>query len=224
MILCVADVLSADELAQIQQWVQKAEFVDGKLTAGWHARLVKHNQQMDRKSEVYRELTQVVMAALKRNELFQMAARPKVIRPPLFSRYEVGMSYGTHVDNAVMNAPSQSMRTDLSFTLFLNSPNSYEGGELVIENTRGEEAIKLEAGSMVIYPSSTLHRVETVTSGSRLVAVSWIQSQVRSPEQREILFDLDTTRRSLFKQQGKTAEFDQLTKSVANLMRMWIEV
>ena len=224
MILCVADVLSGDELARIQQWVQTAEFVDGKLTAGWHARLVKHNQQVDRKSGVHRELTQTVMAALKRNELFQMAARPKVIRPPLFSRYEVGMSYGTHVDNAVMNAPSQSMRTDLSFTIFLNSPDSYEGGELVIENTRGEEAIKLEAGSMVIYPSSTLHRVETVTSGRRLVAVSWIQSQVRSPEQREILFDLDTTRRSLFKQQGKTAEFDQLTKSLANLMRMWVEI
>ena len=134
------------------------------------------------------------------------------------------MSYGTHVDNAVMATHSQPMRTDLSFTIFLTPPDSYDGGELIVESTQGEQLFKLDAGSMVLYPSSTLHRVETVNSGSRFVAVSWAQSTVRSPEHREILFDLDTARRSLFKQQGKTPEFDLMTKSLANLMRMWVEV
>ncbi|MGK7906638.1 MAG: Fe2+-dependent dioxygenase [Synechococcus sp.] len=224
MMICIAGVLSADELQQVNQLAAKQEFVDGKLTAGWHARKVKNNQQLRGGSDAHTKLTAIVKQALQRNELFQMAARPKTIRSPLFSRYDEGMSYGAHVDNAVMATQSQPMRTDLSFTLFLTPPECYDGGELIVESTQGEQHFKLEAGSMVLYPSSTLHRVETVTSGSRFVAVSWVQSTVRSPEHREILFDLDTARRSLFKQQGKTAEFDLLTKSLSNLMRMWVEV
>lgn len=223
VILCIAEVLSAEELSKIQHLGERGEFIDGKLTAGWHARKVKNNMQM-RGSDVLQEMTAAVMAALKRNELFQMAARPKTIRAPLFSRYDAGMSYGTHTDNAVMTGQSQPMRTDLSMTIFLSSPDSYEGGELVIESTQGEQAFKLDAGAMVLYPSSTLHRVETVSSGSRFVAVSWVQSLVRSPEQREMLFDLDTARRTLFQQQGKTATFDLLTKTQSNLMRMWTEI
>ena len=224
MIICIAGVLSADELLQVNQLAAQQEFVDGKLTAGWHARKVKNNQQLRSGSDAHAKLVAIVTKAIQRNELFQMAARPKMIRPPLFSRYDEGMSYGTHVDNAVMATQSQPMRTDLSFTIFLTPPDRYEGGELVVESTQGEESFKLEAGSMVLYPSSTLHRVEPITSGSRFVAVSWVQSTVRSPEHREILFDLDTARRSLFKKQGKTAEFDLLTKSLSNLMRMWVEV
>lgn len=230
MIVCMGGVLSASELSSIQEHLAGAPFVDGKLTAGWHAKQVKHNQQLSKTSPAAAELNSLVMKALRRNELFQIAARPKVIRSPLFSRYEAGMSYGRHVDNAVMSGAvdpserSQPMRTDLSLTLFLNAPDSYEGGELTIEDPAGEQTFKLDAGSMVLYPSSTLHRVEPVTAGARLVAVTWVQSTIRSPQHREILFDMDTARRSLFKQQGKTAEFDLLTKSMANLMRMWVEV
>lgn len=223
MILCIAWVLNAEDLSKIEHLSDRGEFADGKLTAGWHARNVKNNLQM-RGSDVSQDMSAIVMAALNRNELFQMAARPKTIRSPLFSRYEAGMSYGTHTDNAVMKSQSQPMRTDLSMTLFLSPPDAYEGGELVIESSQGEQAIKLDAGAMVLYPSSTLHRVDPVSSGRRFVAVSWVQSMVRSPEQREMLFDLDTARRKLFQQYGKTDAFDLLTKTQSNLMRMWAEI
>lgn len=222
MILCIGNVLSADELAEITSQLKTAEFVDGKLTAGWHARLVKHNTQL-KKGSTSETLTQRVSAALKRNPVFQMAVRPKAIRSPLFSRYEVGMSYGTHVDNAVMGE-GELMRSDVSFTLFLNPPSEYDGGELVMETTQGDQAFKLDAGAMIVYPSTTLHRVEPVTRGVRWVVVSWVQSLVREASDREILFDLDTARHSLFEQQGKTAEFDLLSKSLANLLRKWAEV
>lgn len=223
MILCIAEVLSPDELTKLASLSDRGEFADGKLTAGWYARDVKNNVQM-RGSDVARDMTAIVMAALNRNDLFQMAARPKTIRAPLFSRYEPGMSYGTHADNAVMKSQSKPMRTDLSLTVFLSPSDAYEGGELIIESTQGEQAIKLDAGAMVLYPSSTLHRVDPVSSGRRFVAVSWVQSLVRSPEQRELLFDLDTARRKLFQQQGKTDTFDLLTKTQSNLMRMWAEI
>ncbi len=223
MILCIAAVLNPEELKQIEQLANQGEFVDGKTTAGWHAQRVKHNWQLRSGSDIHKALTEIVMKALQRNELFQVAARPKVILRPLFSRYHPGMSYGSHVDNAVMTGQDQVVRTDLSFTLFLNSPDQYEGGELIIESCQGEECFKLEAGSMILYPSSTLHRVETVTSGIRCVAVSWVQSLIRSPEHRELLFELDTVRRTLFKQQGKTPDFDLLTKILTNLMRLWVE-
>lgn len=222
MLLCIADVLTPEELETIVAKLTAAPFVDGKLTAGWHARLVKHNIQLDSNTAVALELKQLVLNALQRSVLFQMAVRPKVIRAPLFSRYEVGMSYGSHVDNAVMGDPP--MRSDVSMTLFLNSSDAYDGGELVIETTQGEEAIKLEAGSMVVYPSATLHRVEPVTRGVRFVAVTWIQSLVRDAHSREILFDLDTARQAIFEKYGKTPEFDLLSKSHANLLRRWVEL
>lgn len=222
MLLCIANVLTSDELDLITSKLEGAEFVDGKSTAGWHARLVKHNTQLDSTAAVAEGLKSIVIEALQRNALFQMAVRPKVIRPPLFSRYEPGMSYGSHVDNALMGNPL--MRSDISMTLFLNPSDAYEGGELVIETSQGEEAIKLEAGSMVVYPSSTLHRVEPVTQGMRLVAVTWIQSLVRDAHEREILFDLDTVRQAMFEKYGKSSEFDLLSKSHANLLRKWVDL
>jgi PKHD-type hydroxylase len=222
MLLCIANVLTADELDLINARLATAEFVDGKSTAGWHARLVKHNLQLDSGAAITLELKSLVLQALQRNGLFQMAVRPKVIRSPLFSRYEVGMSYGSHVDNALMGDPV--MRSDISITLFLNPSHAYEGGELVLETPQGEEAIKLEAGAMVVYPSSTLHRVEPVTQGVRLVAITWIQSLVRDAHDREILFDLDTARQAMFEKYGKTAEFDLLSKSHANLLRKWVDL
>lgn len=220
MIFSIPDVLSASELQFIQSSLAQAEFVDGKLTAGWHAKLVKNNQQV--KTGSAQELKAKVEQALKQNALFQTAVRPRRIHSILFSRYEVGMSYGRHTDNALMGNPTL-WRSDVSFTLFLNDPSEYEGGELVIEGASDEQAYKLAAGAAIVYPSSTLHRVDPVTKGSRLVAVGWVQSLVREPGEREILFDLETVRRAIFAKEGKTAEFDLMSKSVANLLRKWAD-
>ena len=234
MLMCIADVLNTSEIEHTLSQLGKAQFVDGKLTAGWHAKLVKHNLQAQAgKSNLLPVLQQQFEQALRRHPVFDMAVRPKTIRPALFSRYEPGMSYGTHVDNAVMalddagvaTHPKQDrMRSDVSLTLFLSDPATYTGGELVIESTQGEQAFKLPAGAMVIYPSSTLHRVEPVTQGVRLAAVTWVQSLVRDMADREILFDLDTARKAVFAQHSKTAEFDLLSKSLANLLRKWVDL
>jgi PKHD-type hydroxylase len=222
MILCIGDILNPTELEAVVAKLETAEFIDGKATAGWHARLVKHNTQLPKGSPALAVVREIVHAALQRHVLFQMAARPHIIRPMLISRYDIGMSYGTHVDNALMHDPL--MRSDISMTLFLSDPTTYEGGELIIEGTQGEAAFKLSAGSAIVYPSSTLHRVEAVTQGIRLAAVTWIQSLVRDPNQREILFDLDTARQMLFEASGKTPAFDLISKSHANLLREWIEL
>jgi PKHD-type hydroxylase len=224
MILCMAEVLTSDELNWLVSELKDATFIDGKLTAGWHARLVKHNTQLkDDGSTRLQEVRALISQALKRHALFQMAVLPKAIRPILLSRYEAGMAYGSHIDNAVMGE-QERVRSDISLTLFLNGPETYTGGELVIESTQGEQAFKLAAGSMIVYPSSTLHRVEPVSQGVRLVAVTWVQSLVRDPSKREILFDLDTVRHTLFQKEGKTREFDLISKSHANLLRQWAEV
>lgn len=232
MILCIDAVLTQEELETLSNQLKSAPFVDGKTTAGWYARQVKHNTQIQ-PGEVAASVRSLILNALRRNALFQMAAYPKAIRPPLISRYDIGMGYGTHVDNALMggSAPSPSdpqqtdlMRTDLSLTLFLNSPEDYDGGELVIEDTLGHHSFKLAAGAMVLYPATTLHRVEPVTRGTRLVAVTWVQSLVRNAGDRELLFELDTARQSLFQKHGKTPEFDQITKCHANLLRRWVEL
>jgi PKHD-type hydroxylase len=219
MILCIAQVLPADLLADLTRYLAEAKFVDGNRTAGWHARLVKANEQLSPSDALHTDLIRRVNTAIEEHPLFQIAARPKAVRPVMISRYTAGMQYGTHVDDAIMGG----VRTDISFTLFLADPASYEGGELVMEGTGGEQSYKLDAGSMILYPSGALHRVEPVTSGARLAAVGWAQSLVRDAGKREILFDLDTVRRSVFQREGKTAEFDLLSKSTANLLRMWAE-
>jgi len=220
MILTIDNLLTSEEIEIIIERLSQAQFIDGKTTAGWHAKLVKNNKQLEKTSQKALELEELVKNALERNPLIKSAFLPKVIHSILFSRYETGMSYGSHTDNAFMGKPN-FWRSDLSFTLFLSSPFTYKGGELVIEAIDGDRSYKLEAGSAIIYPSSTLHRVETVTEGIRLVAVGWMQSLVREPNLREILFDLDTVRRSLFAQTGKTLEFDLLSKTHSNLLRHW---
>jgi len=223
MILSIANVLNATELQSLHQKLDLKDFVDGKTSAGWHARLVKHNTQLRSNAPALPELRNLVEQALKNNSLFQMAALPKMISPILFSRYDRGMEYGTHVDNAFMG-DNPRIRSDLSFTLFLSDPATYEGGELMIETTQGEQSFKLDAGAMILYPSSTLHRVELVTEGVRLAAIAWAQSLVKEPSEREILFDLDTIRQMVFARDGKNYEFDLLTKSYANLLRKWGEI
>ena len=222
MLLGVGAVLDETQIAGLRHRLEGQAFVNGAATAGWHAKLVKHNRQAGAGPET-RELQAEVGTVLARHELFQIACRPRRLRPVLFSRYEPGMEYGSHVDDAIMGG-QEPIRSDLSFTLFLSAPDAYDGGELVIEGSAGEQAFKLPAGSLVLYPSSTLHRVAPVTRGERLAAVSWVQSQVRDPACREILFDLDTARRTLFQREGKSREFDLLSKSLANLLRLWAEV
>ncbi|MEA5595992.1 Fe2+-dependent dioxygenase [Rivularia sp. UHCC 0363] len=223
MILVIENVLTAEELDIITDKLKDAEFVDGKLTAGWFAKTVKNNTQLSGDTDTDRELKTIAIEAIKRNRLFEAAVKPKVIRPIIFSCYSQGMYYGSHTDNAIMGG-EKPIRSDVSFTLFLNSPSSYKGGELVIDTSLGEQAFKLEAGSAIVYPSTTLHRVETVETGKRLAAVSWVQSLVREPSQREILFDLDTAKQIMFQKHGKTAEFDLISKTYANLLRKWAEV
>jgi PKHD-type hydroxylase len=219
MFLCIADVLGPDERTAVVGKLEATAFADGAATAGWHARLVKRNLQAPRDEPSLEELRARLTAAILGHPLFQLAARPKALTPLLLSRYEPGMSYGTHIDDALMGG----LRTDLAFTLFLSEPGAYEGGELVIETASGEEPYKLEAGSLLLYPATTLHRVEPVTGGHRLAAVGWVRSHVRDAARRELLFDLDTARRALFERHGKTAEFDLLAKCSANLLRMWAE-
>lgn len=220
MIFKIPDLLTVEELDRITTTLAQAEFVDGKLTAGWHAQQVKHNQQLKVGTDVVQELKAIVFQAFQRNALFQSAVRPKNIHSVLFSRYESGMSYGRHTDDALM---AGFWRSDVSFTVFLTAPESYAGGELVIEGADDERTYKLEAGSAIIYPSTTLHRVDPVTQGRRLVVVGWVQSLIRDAAQREILFDLDAVRRSIFMKEGKTSEFDLISKSVANLLRQWVD-
>lgn len=220
MIVCIADVLSPDEVTQIKAGLAEAKFVPGAATAGWHAKLVKQNEQVARQAA--EPLKAVVQNALARNALFQAIAYPRIIHSLLFSRYGVGMSYGRHTDNALMGG-ANFYRSDLSFTVFLSGPDDYDGGELVIEGADSEQPYKLAAGSAIVYPSTTLHRVEPVVRGDRTVAVGWVQSLVRDATRREILFDLETVKRSLFAQTGKTSEFDLLTKTTANLLRQWAE-
>lgn len=221
MIVCIGNVLTDDELGHIRTQLATADFIDGKTTAGWHARQVKQNTQLSQDSPALRDMQALILRAIQRHPVFQMAVVPKCIHPPLISCYDVGMRYGLHTDDAFMRNQNQTMRSDVSFTLFLNEPDHYQGGELVIDSSQGEQSYKLPAGAMIAYPSSTLHRVEPVTQGQRLAAVSWVQSLVRDPSDREILFDLDTVRRTLFEKGGKTREFDLLSKTHANLLRKW---
>jgi PKHD-type hydroxylase len=223
MILTLDQVLTPAELAVLQGDLAGAEFVDGKLTAGWHAQMVKQNQQVAAGDPLAQRCQITIAAALERHRLFQAAVRPKQVRPALINRYDVGMAYGYHTDNALMNAPEGMLRSDMSMTVFLTAPEDYDGGELVIETGLGEQAFKLAAGDAIVYPSSTLHQVTAVTRGTRLAAVTWIQSWVRSPAHREILFDLDTARQVMFAQQGKTPQFDLISKSLSNLLREWVE-
>ena len=180
---------------------------------------MKNNRQAEGSDRSIETIRKLVAERILGNDVFRLAVRPKMLSPLLFSRYEKGMHYGSHVDDALMGG----MRTDVSFTLFLSDPESYEGGELVIESASGEDAVKLAPGSLLAYPSTTLHHVSPVMRGERLAAVGWARSFVRDGAHREMLFDLDTARRQMFAKDGKTAEYDLVSKSLANLLRMWVE-
>jgi PKHD-type hydroxylase len=220
MLMQIAAVIVPADLAPIRQRFDALSFVEGTRTAGWHAKLVKNNLQADRQDPGYAALNQTVTDAIMRNMTFRLAAKPKTITLLLFSRYSDGMAYGAHIDDAVM----MNLRSDISFTLALSDPSDYDGGELVMETPGGEQDFKLPAGHMIIYPSTTLHRVQPVTRGERKSAVGWIQSQVRHAHHREMLYDLEIARRSMFEKTGKSRDFDLITKVAANLAREWTEI
>lgn len=220
MILCLDDILTAEERAEVERVLAYGEYEDGRITAPGAAE-VKHNRQLYPESPGARRAQEVVLAALQRHETFLLATRPRAMLPPRFSRYDPGMAYGWHVDDAIARAPL--MRYDVSWTLFLSDPADYEGGALVIETPVGEQAFRRPAGGLVLYPTTFLHRVEEVTRGIRLAAVGWVQSLVREAARREILYDLEMARRGLSQREGCTREYDLLGKSISNLFRMWAE-
>lgn len=221
MILALPDILPADAVRQLRDGFQRVAFRDGQASAGKQAKLVKDNLQAIPGDPAAEQIKAAISDAIFRHEEFRLAARPKKIGPLILSRYEVGMEYGTHVDHPIMN---HDLRRDVSFTLFLSEPETYDGGALVIVDAAGERAFRPSAGTLVIYPATTLHRVSAVTRGARLAAVGWAQSIVRDADKRELLYDLNRARLDLFDKYGKSENSDLLAKSAANLLRMWAEM
>jgi PKHD-type hydroxylase len=219
MQIVIGNVLSEAEIKTVLSALKRARFEDGRVTAGFAARLVKRNRQAEGSDRSLETARKLLAERILGHEVFRLAVRPKALSALLLSRYEKGMHYGSHVDDPLIDG----MRADVAFTLFLSDPKGYAGGELVIESAAGEEAVKLPAGSLVAYPATSLHRVADVTRGVRLAAIGWARSLVRDPARRELLFELDTARRQIFAREGKTVEFDLVSKSFANLMRMWAE-
>lgn len=219
MIIQIADALPREQVAHLCGTLagEGAGFSSGKTTAGWYVRNIKHNDQAS--GAVADEVVQEVRKALLAHPVFLSAARPKEFVKLLVSRYRPGMSYGTHVDDALMGGK----RTDMSFTLFLAGEDSYDGGELVIEGNDGDSVIKLPPGSLVLYPTTSLHRVNEVTRGERLAVVGWVRSFIRSPEQRETLFDLDQAIAGLQGAGVDRAVSNRVFKVRNNLTRMWAE-
>lgn len=217
MILHLSQCLSAIDLDAINTSIKDIPFHDGQSTAGRAAIQVKHNQQADmvESGGVLKLIEQRLLA----NELFCQATQPKQFVRLLLSRYQSGMRYGTHVDEALIN----NQRTDISFTLFLSDKTDYQGGELVLEDSSGERSWKLDAGDLLLYPSTYLHRVNEVTKGERLVIVGWVTSRVRDPNQREILFDMEQSLREEFNLNGKTQQYDRLSRVRNNLLRHWLD-
>lgn len=219
MFLAIEDLIDPAVVAVLREEAAGLAFEDGAKTAGQFAREVKANDQAAA-SAARDAILARVSGALQAHPLFAAAARPRAMTPLILSRYHVGQTYGLHVDDALMGG----LRTDISFTVFLSDPASYDGGALIMEDSLEARAVKLAAGSVFLYPSTTLHRVEPVTRGERLAVVGWVQSRIRGADQREILFDLDRSIAELHANTGKSALFDTLCKTRSNLLRMWAEV
>lgn len=218
MILYLQQVLDPGTLDAVRERLAKQAFDDGANTAGYAARQVKHNEQA-RDDKTRAAVLKLVEGQLRKHALFASAAQPKRFPRLLINRYGPGMQYGSHVDDAVMNGE----RTDLSFTLGLTPTSEYEGGELVLEDSSGDRAWKVEAGDLLLYPTTYLHRVDPVTSGERMAVVGWVRSYLRHAHQREIVLDLETALRAEFEANGKTEQFDRLSRTRSNLFRLWAE-
>jgi len=224
MLVTIPDVLSKDEIRIINELMTAAEFHDGTVSAGSEARRVKKNQEMNLSEQDTQRLNNVVMGKLVQNPTYIAAAFASRIAAPYYAKYTAGMYYGNHVDDPVMGPPHQRYRADISVTIFLNEPEEYDGGELVIQTPFGEQQVKLPAGSAVMYPSGSTHRVAEVIQGERLVAVTWLQSTVRDPARREVLYKLAQVRDSLIASAPDSEELEKLSYSYINLLRMWTEL
>ncbi len=226
MLLHIPEVLTPVQVADLRGRLDAADWVDGRATVGAQGAQVKRNRQLDEFSPAGQELGRVVLKALLANPLYMSAALPLRHMPPLFNRYEGGEHYGLHVDGAIRSVPGTTlqMRTDLSCTLFLAGPDEYDGGELEIVDTYGTHSVRLPAGDLVLYPSSSLHRVHPVTRGARVASFFWVQSLVRDTARRQMLFELDQNIQALREQVGDVEAVLGLTGQYHNLVRMWSEV
>jgi PKHD-type hydroxylase len=226
MMVHIPNVLNADQVARCRDVMQRAAWVDGRVTAGHQSEQVKNNLQLPETSPEARELGGMVMDALGRNSLFFSAVLPKEVFPPLFNRYDAGMTFGSHVDNAIrgyLNTPLR-IRTDVSSTLFISAPEDYDGGELVVQDTYGTHAVKLPAGDMIVYPGTSLHHVTPITRGSRIASFFWTQSMIRDESKRALLFDLDMAIIRLNRDHPDHQSVVELTGIYHNLLRQWTEL
>ena len=226
MLLQIPGVLTAEQAALCRQKIEKAQWVDGRVTAGHQSARAKNNLQLAENHPLAEELGELILGALERSALFMSAALPLKVFPPLFNRYEGGHSFGNHVDNAIRQiaGTAHRVRTDLSATLFLTAPEDYDGGELVIEDTYGVHSIKLPAGNMILYPATSLHNVRAVTRGARISSFFWIQSMVRDDGERTILFDMDMAIQRIAENAPEHPSVVQLTGVYHNLLRRWADV
>jgi PKHD-type hydroxylase len=226
MLLTIPDVFPTEQVRVIRQKLDSAEWVDGRVTAGHQSSLAKDNMQIPEGNPVAKEMGEIILQALGQNPLFVSAALPVKVFPPLFNRYSGGQSFGTHVDNAIrhLKGTTHRVRSDLSATLFFSNPEEYDGGELIIEDTYGIHSVKLPAGHMVLYPSSSLHKVNPVTRGARVSSFFWIQSMIRDDGERTLLFDLDNVTQRLTAEQPNGPNAVKLTGIYHNLLRRWAEV
>lgn len=224
MLIQIPAVFDQDKLDNIRTLLAKTNFVDGKKSAGAAAQRVKHNQELQASRQQTEYLDHLIMSTLANSTAFRDAVLPHQVAQPVIARYTPGMGYGDHIDDPVMGGAGAHFRTDVAVTVFLNEPDDYEGGELVINTTFGEQTVKLAAGSVVTYPASSIHRVNEVTRGERLVAVTWIQSMVRDAAKRELLYELSLARNALMAKEPDAATTKHVDHSYVNLVRMWSEV
>lgn len=226
MMVHVPGVLTPEQVARCREVMQKAEWVDGRVTAGHQSAKTKNNLQLPEDAPEACELGNMVIEALGRSSLFMSAVLPKQVFPPLFNRYDAGMTFGAHVDNAVRGhaASGARIRTDVSSTLFISAPEDYDGGELVVEDTYGRHSAKLPAGDMIVYPATSLHHVTPITRGSRIASFFWTQSMIRDEAQRALLFDLDMSIMRLGNDHPQHKSVVSLTAVYHNLLRQWAEM
>ena len=224
MLITIPDVLNAEELAVVHDFIAGASFVDGRLSAGSEAVDVKKNLEMRASDQHMAQLNNLVMGRLVQHPVYLSAAMPARIAAPFYAKYTAGMHYGNHIDDPIMGPAGQRYRTDLSITVFLNPPEDYDGGELVVQTAFGEQHVKLAAGSAVMYPSGSTHRIAEITRGERIVAVTWVQSMVRDPSQRELLHGLSRARDILLAKSRGQRETELVSNAYINLVRMWSEV
>ena len=223
MMVHIPEVLTPDQVARCRAVMETGEWIDGRVTAGHQSVQVKYNLQLPENSPLARELGEMVLKALARNNLFFSAVLPQQIFPPLFNRYDAGMVFGSHVDNAIREGSGVRIRTDVSSTLFISSPEDYDGGELVVEDTYGSHAVKLPAGDMIVYPGTSLHHVTPITRGSRIASFFWTQSLIRDVSKRSLLFDMDMAIIGLNRDHPGHPSITQLTSVYHNLLRQWAE-